>query len=234
MELKTNERLESTGYRCLLEGVEQYGILMFRFIEDYRHILSKKNTLLQQAVLYGRNDLLSLVKNNRSVIGYLREHEKELTDFNFASEVVWDMIHSLQMDVSNLELYLENIKKLEELAIDKISVGKFPLMDTYECGIYRNSQGEIISITKCYTDAIIQTVGSEYTVSKTRNHSYSKFSCYINNREDAQTFSLDVTNTEDHHQYSEIFIRDFGFDGSKLPTKEDLESYEIPKFLVKK
>jgi len=204
MELKTNEGLESTGYRCLLEGAEQYGTLMLHFIEDYRSVSAKGNMLSHQAVLYGRNDLLSLVKRNRSVISYLREHEKELGNFNFASKDVLDTFRSL--NISNLELYLESARKLEQLGVGKIRMKKFPTFDTYECGIYRNSQGEITNIVKCYTDAAIQVVGLEYTVNEFGGNRYSKLGFNIRNQEETQTFSLDVTNKADGHQYSEIYI----------------------------
>lgn len=54
MEIRTDEKLESTGYRCLFEYVRKEGIEpLMGLIDDVREVPSK-NILIQQAVINGK------------------------------------------------------------------------------------------------------------------------------------------------------------------------------------
>ena len=61
---------------------------------------------------------------------------------------------------------------------------------------------------------------------------YSQIPYIVDN--ESTSFCLKVANIDHKMQYREIEIRDFGFAGDKLPTEEELSSYEIPKKLIKK
>ncbi len=232
MEIITSENLESTGYRCLFECVQQEGIeQVMRFIQDIHKISFQKEIMLRQAIVYGRNDLLGLIKSNLDVVKYLRQHEKDLKKFNFSSKDLLNTLTNLSKNISLLELYLDNAKKLEELKISEIIFSKFPVCNTYKCGIYRNNQGNIIGIDKYYTDGQIDSVGLERVEDEVFRYSEIPFQVYNQNK--AESFVLMANNGENGYQYRQIEITDFGFNSSKLPTEEEIRSYEIPKSLIR-
>lgn len=232
MGTKTTRPLASTGYRCLFECVKQQGIdQMLHLIQSINNISSYgMDTLLNQAIINGKNDLIALVKRNSDIIKYLREHKKDLQRLDLANENVLNTLNSLSNDISLLELYLDNAKRLEELKVEQIRFENFPFYSTYECGIYRNDQGKIIIINKYYTDGKIQSVNQEYEVDKLFHYSRIPFSIDNENT----SFVLNINNDENGYQYRAIEITDFGFDRSKLPTEKEMQSYEIPKYLIKK
>ena len=148
MKIKCKD-LESSGYRCLFEYIKQEGIEgMMAFIRDTYNIMyyTRKEVMFKQAIVYGKNDLLSLVKKNMDIVKYLREHEKDFRKFSFTSENILKILTSLSEDISCLELYLENAKKLENLEVARIRFKDFLNLDLYKCGFYQNSDGQIISI----------------------------------------------------------------------------------------
>jgi len=122
-----------------------------------------------------------------------------------------------------------NIKRLEELKVESIILSNFLHFNFETCEIYRDAAGKIITINKGYSDGQISDIKDENLISKYFNYSEIKYMvCY-----DKATFSLEANNCENGQQYRTIRIENFGFDGSKLPTEEELSSYEIPKQLIK-
>lgn len=233
MKIKTSDKLESSGYRCLFEYAKQYGLeQIMHFIQDIDQIDFNEKVMLDQAILYGKNSLLSLIKRNSDIVKYLREHESDLRAFSLASKNVLNTLTILSKNISLLELYLSNAKKLEELKISKVN---FSFKDgLYACEIGRNSQDRIMYIKKYYTDGKIESLKPEHEIRKTSEFSFNKILFLINKDDGSPSFVLDTINNELGYQYREISITDFGFDGSKLPTEEEVRSYEIPKSLIKK
>lgn len=218
MEIKTCEALESTGYRCLFECVKEQGIEpVMHFIKDVNNI-SSRDILLRQAIMCGKNDLLALVKRNRDIVRYLRQHD--LQGFIFTSQNVLDTLTSLSKDISLLELYLDNAKRLEELNVLGVHFEKHLYSAVKRCDIYKDKEDGKI---KYYTDGRIQSMG-EISDENECNYSYIPFA--IENSD--CSFLLEAINTE-QGQYRNIFIKNFGFDGTKLPSEEELQSYEVPK-----
>lgn len=231
MEIKTNKELESSGYRCLFECTEQEGIEpVIQFINDSHNFVDKTNVIFKNAILYGHHDSLSLTRKNLDIVKFIREHINDFKSFNFAGQNVLDTFSKISEDPKVLKLYLENARILEELKVDLISFSDFKLYNTYDCDIYRDSQGEITYINKYYTDGKIIILGEEIEKDKFLNASEINFTVEDN----TMSFLLNALNTERGYSFRNIKVRDFGFDGSKLPSEEELRSYEIPKSLIKK
>lgn len=231
MEIKTDEKLESTGYRCLFEYVRKEGIEpLMSLIDDVRKVPSK-NILIQQAVINGKNDLLALVKKNQDVIHYLREHEKELELLSLTNKKLYQTLHELSSNISLLDLYLENAKRLEELKVSEIEFVTFSEFDRYHIEIMRTERGDIKFIKKYYTDGKIKPNGQEQVMIQCFRASEIPFLIAL---EDGISFILSTDNRENGYQYRNIQIRDFGFDGTKLPTEAEIQSYEIPKQYILK
>ena len=228
MEVKTSEELESTGFRFLFESVKQEGIEpIFKLAQDIIK-LSEKNVfvLVHQALINDeKNDLTKLEEKNKDIIRYLKEHKKELSRFSFTKKGVLKTIQSLYEDMTRLDIYLENARKLEALKVSDVkfvTVGEF----SYHHGVYRDDNGNIIKIDKYYTDGDIIT---EREVLQSKTSHYSAIEFYIINA----GFLLEAKNLEDFYQYRGIQITDFGFNGIKLPTVEEVQNYEIPKTFIK-
>ena len=225
MEIKTVEQLESTGYRCLFECVKQEGIEpVLGLVQDIND-LPGKEILIRQTIMEKRNDLARLTRKNKDVIRYLKEHKEEIRRLSLEKEDVLNILKSLYANSALLDVYLENARRLEALKVSDVKfVSAFD--GDYHCGIYRDTDGNIINIKKYYTDGNI-IAGEELLKDELFNYSIIPF-CISNS-----TFLLTASNSENFHQYSGIQITDFAFDGSKLPTEEEIQKYEIPKTFIK-
>lgn len=232
MNVMVSGELESTGYRCLFECVKELGIEpMMQFVEGVNNV-SPTHILLRRAIMDGENDLLSLVKRNQTIIRYLRQHKKDFQFFSFTSENVYNVLTSLSKDISLLDLYIDNAKRLEALKVLKVELQDFAYPEPYDCDIYRDKYGKIIVIVKYYTDGQIKAVGQEVETDPLFH--YSKIPFTIENKDNNMSFVLRTENNEQGYQFRSIKIRDFGFDGTKLPSEEELQTYEIPKQLILK
>lgn len=177
----------------------------------------------------GKNDLIKINRRNRDIVKYIREHKKDMKRLRFTDKNVLTELNSLQEDNTLIELYLENARKLEDLKVSDIAFVDFFDIESY-CGIYRNDEGQIIRIQKTYTDGEIDEVFEEEVKDKLFN--YSKIPYRLNRK--GTTFSLRAENTENGYSIRQIEINGFGFNGDKLPTEEEISSYEIPMQLIKK
>lgn len=113
----------------------------------------------------------------------------------------------------------------------KIDFVTFSDFDRYTCEIFRNEKDKIINISKYYTDGQIRLMGQEQEKNKLFHYSVIPFSV---NSGEGMSFLLRAENNENGYQHRVIQIRDFGFDGTKIPTEEEIQSYEIPKEYILK
>lgn len=241
-----DKKLESTGYRCIFEYVKKEGATsLIKLMEDIKNVKSREQ-LIYDALILGKNDLLSLIKkNNKDTINYLREHKKELEGLRLFSPDVLTVLTKLESDETLLNLYLENARKLEELKVSYIKIvdsGKlldFNDWTNYCCEIYRDKEGKITDIIKLYTDGIIKVSSDEYIINKRFRQSRINFK--INNTIDEEgniirpvSFLLRVENYSLGTFFRGIEMTSFDFDQTYLPTEEEMSEYEIPKILVKK
>ncbi len=227
MEIKTAKELESTGYRCLFECVKQKGIQpVFELMQDIQKLPDNKAILVHQAIMEDTNALTKLIEKNKKIISYFRAHQKELCRLSLLNDDVFETLQSLYSDISLLDIYLENAKKLENLKVSNI---QFASLDEYSgyCDIYKDACGNIINIHKYYTDGII-IAQKEREVDRLFRYFTIPFCCTN------ASFLLNVVNAEDFWQCRNIQIKDFSFNGNNLPTEEEIQSYEIPKEFIKK
>lgn len=226
-----NDSIDSTGYRSLFQCVKENGIdKVVDFVDEINGRSFSKEILLRRAILYGKNNLLSLVKQNKDIIEYFREHEGDFSTFKITDNNVLDVLIILRENISYLDLYLENAKRLENLGVAKIKFENLCPVTVHDCRLYKNKDGEVTFIQKSYTDGKMLYVGDEVLDSEKYRSSYIPYKM----GNEGATFYLTVQNTEHSQQYSWISINDFGFRGDKLPSKEEIESYEIPRQLIKR
>ncbi len=222
--------LESTAYCQLFETVKKEGLEpIMNLVQDIQDI-STREDLIRQTLFESECDLASFAKKHKDIIAYLKEH-RELEQLNLENgnqrKHILNTLRSIQYKFSLVNLYLENARRLEALKVSRVTfVSSFANRDDFLCEIYRNETGEIIHITKQYTDGTIKP--EERMEEEIFNYSAIPFSVT-----DA-SFVLDVTNTEIYGSIRNIAIRNFGFVGSKLPREEELQKYEIPYQLIKK
>lgn len=131
-----------------------------------------------------------------------------------------------------LNLFIENTRKLEELNIEDISVSDpSSICKEYFCRIYRDKQNseKIITITKYYTDGLIDFLSPEIITNQ--RYKASSISFMISQ---PATFVLDCQNREQDRLYRGIQITGFDFNSEYLPSEEELKRYEIPETLILK
>lgn len=226
------EKSVSAGYRCLFELVKEEGIEpVMNFALDVMKIPSRAD-LIKQATMYGKNDLLALVKRNQDIIKYVREHKEEFSSINFGNEYLIQTLSELSNNITLLTTYLENARKLEDLKITRIHLNDDLNFFAYQCVILRNKETKkIIYIEKYYTDAVIMPAIETPIKDTVRCH--CSVIPIININDNNATFVLRALNAGGTQSRS-IHIKNFGFDNTKLPTEEELQSYEIPKSYVLK
>lgn len=240
MKVVTSEELESTGYRCLFECVKKEGIEpVTKFIQDIRNLPNKEVLVLQTIAGVG-NEIDTLEKNHKDIIKYLKEHVKELATLNITDENLYNTLINLINNESLISKYLENAKILEDLKIKNIKFVKdlkseiAKRRSCYYCAFFPKNEIEINDIIKFYTDGeVFPTLTEEKATNfKWCQPWYNSIPFMITDKHD-YTFVLKTTNKRDFYQEREIEIMDFGFNGSELPTEEEVQSYEIPKSLIK-
>lgn len=237
MELKTSKELRSSGYRCLFEYVKKEGVEpALDFFEDIDNFYCGKNTLLKNSIVFGENDLIRINRRNRDIVKYIREHKKDMKNINLADVNILNELYRLQKDNTLIDLYLENAKRLEDLKVSNINFNQFPQSNYYYyCGIYRNKDGQIIRIQKNYIDGKINVIKEERLIEKIYGlylYDFSEIPYIVDN--EIMTFCLRAENTERGYSIRNIEIKNFGFNGDKLPTEEEISSYDIPLQLIKK
>lgn len=240
MKIMTSDFLESTAYRCLFEYAKKEGIApIFELIQDVKN-LPCKSMLILQTIMEEKNALTMLAEKNKDVIKYFKEHKEELTIISLEDENLYNTVNALLNNNGLLDLYLDNAKKLEELKIKEIEFVKdlnsiTPNGQRYYCEFWTSNRKEIKEIHKFYTDGkVFPRLTEEQAYDfKWFQDGYNKIPFSITNERET-SFVLKTENGANFRQDRKIEIIDFGFDGSKLPTVEEVQSYEIPRELIKK
>lgn len=241
MEIQTSKYLESTGYRYLFECVKEEGIVpVFYFVQDL-HQLPNKDALVLQ-ILRGKKNALSKLKNqNEKVIHYIIKHRQELIKLSFIDENVYNTLEALLRKDNLLNLYLDNAMKLEERKVEKIRFvknlnGLTANGDRYYCEFSISEDKKRIEyISKYYTDGKVFPRLSEKKATNFDwcDPSSNKIPFSITNKRDC-TFVLNTMNRTNFTQERTIDIVNFGFNGNKLPSEEELQSYKIPEELIRR
>lgn len=232
MKRKIGVELESTGYRCLFEGIKKEGIEPFLNLAKDIERVPQKEILIRQTLFSGSNDLDLLEKKHRDIVKYFQEHKEQFTIVDITNSNVLKVLENLSQNRTLLALYLENARKLEELKVKNIEfVNDWFDWKNKACKIYRNAQDEIILIFKYYTDGHLETDGKEILVDKLFNYREIYFSITPN---DEMSFIFEADNTEHQCQYRRIYIENFGFDGTKLPSEKEIQRYAIPEEFMRK
>lgn len=231
MEKIVGDSIDSTGYRTLFEYVKEEGIdKLLDFITDINNMDFRAELLLKSAIIYGKNDLTTLIKKNRDVTRFLASHENEFRSFSLTNTDILTVLTKLKENISYLDLYIDNAKRLEDLKVSRIRINDLSTFSHSRCEIYRNKRQKNSYITKSYTDGKIDWIGEEELQSEVYNSSYIPYIVDMDNA----TFNLTVQNSNRGYQTRWIDIKDFSFRGDKLPREEEIASYEIPKQLIKK
>lgn len=224
--------LESRGYRSLFECVEKEGIHHVLNLFNDIQKLPKKEILAQQAIMGKETAFTVLAKNNKDVIKYIKERGEEFAALDFSDENILNTLVKLY-DINLLELFLENARRLEKLRVERIrftDIRKEEYEYHYHCDYWLSEKNTIERINKCFTDG---EVCPRLTEEEVTNYSFKSIPFNINIINNQPfTFVLKTKDCGDS-QYREIDIMDFSFDGSKLPTEEEIQSREIPKSLIK-
>ena len=186
--------------------------------------------LISQVIKREENSLALLANKNKDILKSLND-KSELSPLNYRNRNIYNTIVKLLKDISLLDLYLANAKELEYLQVGTIefvdSLKSFDSNgDKYYCKFRTDNNGKNLQfITKYYTDADV--IPRPLIRRNTRNFNNILFTF-----SGKASFVLKTSNPINYYRDRKIEIIDFGFDGSKLPTKEELESYEIPRALI--
>lgn len=229
MEIKLPEKkLDSTYFRVLFElAKKESPEALQNLLRDLKEL--ERMSLGHTAIFKGTHPTLSLTSKNKSTIKFLRERKKELEGLNLLRFDVADSVNQLVGNPSLLDTYLENARLLESYRIGNV---KLPETESGLYGfntpvsIYKDLKGTIEEIVKYYTDGEFK-----YTVypasKKVGKIIYEAYSADLS-REVPATWVLGTENRSTGYQYRTIYIENFAFDTTKLPTEEELQSYDFP------
>lgn len=218
-----NEYNEGAGYKRIFECAKNEGIEetlnLFRQMEELQKI-----DLTRWAIIGGVHHTLSLTKKYKGVIKYLREYKKDLQSIIFSNE---NLIKSLEIAKNNpkiLETYIENMRMLEELKIDRVEIVELRnlLNRYYYLEIHRLSQTRAKVTQKYYTDGKIELDDHN---TKINEHIIRRlFEISNKSTEEQTTFLINVSN----NNHRNIEITGFDFNSEYLPSEEELSSCDIP------
>ena len=216
MKIKLQEKkLDSTYFRVLFElAKKESPEALQNLLRDLKKL--ERMSLGHTAIFKGTHPTLSLTSKNKSTINLLR--------FDVANSV-----NQLVGNPSLIDTYLENARLLESYRIGNV---KLPETESGLYGfntpvsIYKDLKGTIEEIVKYYTDGEFK-----YTVypasKKVGKIIYEAYSADLS-REVPATWVLGIENRSTGYQYRTIYIENFAFDTTKLPTEEELQSYDFP------
>lgn len=236
-----SEFLESRIYRILFEYIKgnKEGVHKLLGLMEDIYALPKKGLLVCKILANGENQLEDLVNKNKDVITYLREYDEQYKVSLMAKLILNDDVLNTLKEIKEneglIDTYLENAKSLEELKVASIIFKQISnKYYHYYCEVKKRNDYELKHIRKCYTDG---NIVRELTLEEATHFDWAHqgYNTFYFNLEDASacTFLLTCENEENGRQKRKIEIPNFGFNGSKLPTEEELSSYEIPKELIK-
>ncbi len=228
MEIKLSEKqLDSTYFRVLFELAKKEGPeSLQKLLKDLEML--KGNSLEYDAIFKGRHYTLSLTTKNKGVISYLRERKKELVGLNLLNESVTASINELVDNPGLLDTYLETAKYLEDYRIGHINCMP-ECLDTLNITsrAFYDKEGKINCITKHYTDGsiIYSPVGEPQGLFRQQI-----IPCILDGSVPT-TWVLRTENSDSGWQYRTIYLENFAFDTTKLPTEEEVQSYDLPPSL---
>lgn len=246
MEIKTSDYLESSVYRVLFEYIKSSKNAVHQLIGLMEGIyaLPNREFLIYQIMADRRNRLDELMDKNIDVINYLRNcdlesHKSSLFSKLIMNEDLLKVLKQIRDDKSLIDGYLKNAQRLEALSVEKIVFGEISkLMKEYHhyyCEIKTRNERELRYVHKCYTDGTVKRVltleEAEYFDWCHVGYNFIPFDI-LDGKE--CSFVMVCKNEENGHQKRKIEIPDFNFDGSKLPTAEEISSYELPRELILK
>lgn len=223
------ENLNSTYYRILFELAKEEGVESLKNLL-YDLIDLESRPLGQEAILKSKHRTISLINRNKKAVAYLRKYRDELEGYNLLNPRILSIINKIIQNPSLLDTYLKNARILEKYRIGRIDIfsHKSALTDLkIRMEIYINEAKKITDIIKYYTDGEFE---DRLMVTPLDSFNCQEVHTRLNTDVPA-TWILRTENHADGRQYRQIFITGFDFDSSKLPTEEELQSYNLPSTL---
>lgn len=229
MEIKLpTKQLNSTRFRVLFELAKEEGPEALQKLLSELKMIERQHSLGHEAIFRGEHSTLSLTRRNKSVIAYLREHKNELTGIYLLSDDINSAITSLVENPSLLDTYIETARTLESYRVGNINVLSNNVNGVnIKSQVFYNKDGQIIHITKHYTDGFIIYLPLEEPQER---YNRQIINCDLDTSV-STTWVLRTENTDTGWQYRTISIKDFAIDTSKLPSEEEIQSYDFPPSL---
>lgn len=223
MEIKLPEKqLDSIHFRVLFELAKAEGPdALQKLLQELERF--ERSCLGHKAIFEGKHPTLSLTSKNKKAIAYLREYKNELKGINLLTPEIKTSVNSLVEKPELLDTYLETARTLESYRVGNISMLPEHLeVLNINSDVYYDSEGRIINVTKHYTDGKIDY----FPVSAPQGRYRRQLINCMLNTDTPTTWVLKTQNSDSGWQHRSIFIKDFAFDTSALPTEEELQKYD--------
>lgn len=249
---------ESLVYLNILEYIKNNGTSefnqLFTDVCKLENCISKNDDTIEKMIIDLKIEQLdSLVKDNIRLIKFLNTLRNK--NINFLSRDFKYFIRNIELNINQIDKYIENARKLVLLGIDTITFINLGSSSFYQQSeihydsdtivksyvtndnepIYFKS-GNIKTGKVIYTDGKIELLGNTFFDGKgTINHPF------VNNRAgNDETYKLGIVNatfilenekTSNYRQLKYIIIKDFGFNADKLPSEEELKNINEPEYV---
>ncbi len=223
------KQTDSNTYRRIFEFIKREGIepllTLVNDLESLQYL--EKEDIISKRLFESKDFLNHIVRKNKIVIDFLKQFKNGfLTQMTIDSKQFFDLVKDTRKNQNKLNLFIENTKILEDLKIDNIYLTEnISQLACCHHNLWIFGDTEITGIKKAYSDG-------EILYNEQKNDSGSKiiFEEYEANYKNASWIIISQ-NYAEMNKYKYVYIKDFGFKNSNIPSYEELSSYSEPETL---
>lgn len=237
------------NYLDILNYIKKYGTEDLEKIIIYyqKNFGSETKSSLIQKQLLNEQVSRNMYEKNKKIINYLKEINLNIPIFE--PEFI-NFIYEIKQNLSKIDIYLDNIMLLKELEINNINLydkknyflfdirSDEEIINSYKINNkwYYIKETVPKNIRKIYTDGEISFSNKNVFGEGTIESPYFIYGGYYN------TYSVDVLknnwvleiNNQNNIIKSNMYLKEsFNFDKNRIPTKEEINSLQIPDSIRK-
>lgn len=229
--LKIDEtKLDSRTYRKIFEFIKENGIEPLIVLINNISIIDS-NSLIEDSIFLGKHRTLSLTKNNKELVEFLRTFDGNFLHIPITDQRFINFVLYTYDCIAFLDQFIENARLLEDLKIcqiDFLNPRDF-FEKQYTTQIWRNHKGIVTDSRKHYSDQDI--IYSEVKDDPLFGDGSEEYVVKFKDHNNYPNWLIEVESHSNGFQFRYMDICDFVFNPIYLPTNNELNSFDEPKSL---